>query len=203
MDASFITEIIKELPEILKYIYPGYISLWIHNALIARNLKESDHLLIKVIVISYIYVQIICGISVIKDNEIIQNVLLIILSLSIPYIGYLLKESSILSFIENFLKIDTSPATDIIDKIKQPDGTWVRAYMDDIGVMYEGSLRHDRMNPDEEKCIALSGFISYKISSDDRKLESIIEDNTNDNSKWVALKYDLISRIEIVYDKPV
>lgn len=200
-----LSQIIDELPNILMYICPGYITLWIHNSVIARKLEQNNYMIIKSIVLSYIYVMVARWVYFINP--------LIIVSIIAVICGVAFRKiitSKCFNKIVQFFGIDSTPHNDIIDRLRDISGTWFRVYLDAQSIMYEGYLRYDRMDVEDERVIALSGYIKYKIldkaiiteeSGTFTELE-IIEDFTCDNSKWIALKYDLVTRIEVVYNEP-
>lgn len=208
MDITNFQQLINELPNILMYICPGYITLWIHNSIIARNLKQSNYLIVEAVVISYLYILVankICSLFVPLNKEVVTFIISIICGLSLRKIIV----SKIFVKLTDSLGIESTSHNDIIDRIRDENGTWLRVYLDDQLVMYEGYLRYDRMDLEDERVIALSGYVKFKILDKVKLVEEtnipteleIIEDYTGDNSKWIALKYELITRLEVIYNR--
>lgn len=56
MSADDILKIIAALPEYIKYIYPGYLSIYLYLFFRGKTLKDNNYIIVKAIAISYIYV---------------------------------------------------------------------------------------------------------------------------------------------------
>lgn len=206
MDLTQLQSIIDMLPQVLIYVCPGYITLWIYNAVISRKVKESNHMVAKAIIISYLYLEIIKQIKRIIPN-LDENITLFILTIVTGVCVDKVLKSEWYSRILYVLNISASTDTDIIDKIRTPQGVWVKVYLDDLHRAYEGCLTYDIMDPEVERHLILSSYLKYKISDDPKILDEeagtfteleIIEDNSNDLSSQIVLKYDSITRIEVV-----
>ena len=101
MNVEDILFIIDAIPSYIKYIYPGYLSMYIYWFLRGKTLKDNNYVIIKSIAISYVYISIIHGFSNIEFTscftnsnsllfryEILINVILILASVIFPYILY-------------------------------------------------------------------------------------------------------------------
>ena len=206
MDFTQIQAIIDVLPQVLIYVCPGYITLWVYNAVIARKVKETKHMIGKAIVISYLYLEIIRYVkNVIPGLN--ENITLFVLTIATGICVDKVLKSQWYSRILYVLNISASTDTDVIDKISTPQGVWVKVYLDDLHRAYEGCLTYDIMDPEVERHLILSSYLKYKILEEPKILDEeagtfteleIIEDNLNDVSKQIVLKYDSITRIEVV-----
>ena len=101
MNADEILKIIQSLPEYIKYIFPGYLSMYTYLFLRGKTLKDNSYIIMKSIAISYIYLWILEWIKDIKwlnniddsifksvPYELKQSICLVILGIVFPYVFY-------------------------------------------------------------------------------------------------------------------
>lgn len=206
MTVSEIQELINFLPELLIYLCPGYLTLWVYNAVIARSIKESKHMLGKAIILSYIYLK---GVEWLKGYvpSLDINVTIIIIAIVFGIWTDKFIKSNFYQQILCMLNISASTDIDIIDKIRTPNGVWVKVYLDSIHRVYEGALIYDIMDPEVERHIILCSYLKYKILESTVAVDAdndifteleLIENFRDDQAKRIVLKYDSITRIEVV-----
>lgn len=198
-----IEDLIMVIKEYILYIYPGFITLMIYRFIIAKNVEENKNTLIKSIIISYIYVSILEEITQIDVSQfmILHHIVLLIVACIVPITWNYFFKSSIVTKILRIIKIDTNVHENILESLRAKEqGLWIRAYMDDYGIMYEGSLRSHESDPNKEQQIVLSGYRFYRMNSN--KSKKCLKDYSDTDKYWVKIKEKDITRMEIVYEKP-
>lgn len=187
--------LVHYLPQYIKYIYPGYITIYIYYFLRAKTLADTKGNILKAIIISYIYVS-----SLTKfrfTSQLQENFWLIIVSIVVAYTCYIATKSNYLLKVFDFLKIDTTFYNNEIEALQgQNEGVWLTVYLKEDEVVYEGFLHYKEMENGKRKYITLSGYRKYVFNKNGTDGNICIEDNANNNEEEVMIFYDSIKRIE-------
>jgi len=195
MSVSDIKDIIEEIPAIIKYIYPGYLTIYTYSFLRARTIKDTKAIIIKSIAISYIYVLLIQ--ELLPSNVILENVVLIIMPLFISYIAYRLVRSDLINKVFRWLCIESTFYDNEIEALQDlKHGTWLCVYMKDPRIVYEGSLLHKDLEEGKRNFITLCKYRKYSVGEDDRPVLPYIENHDDNEEEAVTLNYSEIQRIE-------
>ena len=221
MDVLFTEKGINDLLNVIKdyivYVYPGFITLIIYRFIIARKVDENQYTLIKSIIISYIYVIILAGVTKTSTSHftIIYHIVLLIISCIVFSYSCLIsptnfpaqscncifKSQKFIKILRK-LKIDTDVYDNMLDSIRAIEKeVWIRVYLDSYGIMYEGSLRKHEVDSGKAKQIVLSGYRFYIIDPNNKEKKCIL-DYANKNENWVKISEKNITRMEIVYSNP-
>ncbi len=210
MSADDVLKIIQGIPEYIKYIYPGYLTVYTYYFLRGKTLKDSNYILIKVIAISYLYIILIewlgdiSWISVVVNRifskasyEIKLNVGLLLVSIIFAYVAYRLAVSKRLNWILGKLKINTTFYDNEMEVLADFDkGAWLCVYLKDDEVVYEGSLGYKELEEDRRKYICLNAYYKYFLDKHGKPKEPYVEDHENEQEQTVLIFYDSIKRIE-------
>lgn len=201
--AEQINEILKLITQYLVYIYPGLITYVIYRFAMARNIDESKNTLIKIITISFIYNKIL---SVIFKTDPVDfcfwiHVLLIVIACVIPIALNILIKNNWINKPLKFIGLDTEIYDNQMDILfrKEKGSVWVRVYLDEQNIMYEGALRNYESDLSKEQSVILSG---YKMNEINENKEYILKYNfENDHKQWVRIMQTNITRIEFDYNE--
>ena len=185
MSAEEIKEIIQVIPECIIYIYPGYLTMFVFLFLRGKNIKEDNYIWIKVIAISYIYI---------AFKPFAKY--LICISIIVAYIWNRIIISDTMKWIFNKLKISTTFYDNEFEMLSDFNkGAWIRVYLKDDAVVYEGSLGCKELEDGKQRYISLQGYYKYLLQ-DGKPVEPYIEDNSSNPQIEVIIFYDSIKRIE-------
>lgn len=208
MSAEEIKEIIQVIPECIIYIYPGYLTMFVFLFLRGKSIKEDNYIWIKVIAISYIYIAFKPFFKYITSfgglNNIVNkvpgavrnNLYLISISVIVAYIWNRIIISDIMKWIFNKLKICTTFYDNEFEMLSDFNkGAWIRVYLKDDVVVYEGSLGCKELEDGKQRYISLQGYYKYLLQ-DGKPVEPYIEDNSSNPQIEVIIFYDSIKRIE-------
>lgn len=208
MDCILTPEGIKALLEVVKqyivYVYPGFITLTIYRFALSKSIEENKNTFIKSLIISYLYV---LPFQLLGKDPIKlgfgQHLILIIGAIILPIIWNAFIRTNRFKKIIRFLGIKTEIYDNLMDiMFYKEDGTvWVRAYMDDQKIMYEGSLRHYESDINRKQQIILSGYRIYNYNETTKKYELSEYDYSSDHKQWVRLLEENITRMEFVYQQ--
>ena len=80
---------------------------------------------------------------------------------------------------------------------KEKDGIVLKVFLDNKDIMYEGCLRYRESDIDKEQAICLSGYRRY-IKENGSYVKK--QDYNKDNSRWVLINLNEITRSEIKYN---
>ena len=195
MSVNDILEIIAVLPRYIQYIFPGYISIWVYYFCIGITLKDTRAIIVKSIIISYLYVVFVNTLFT-QFNELEQNIVLFILAVLVAYISSLLvKKEKVLHFLRR-LGINTSLSLNEIDaiEINSKTGVWICVYLKNCNLMYEGFILHTEMEEGKRKFICLCNYRKFIVSAEGKL--KMIEDNSTEREEQVILYFEDIARIE-------
>lgn len=203
MSADEIIEIIEVLPEYLKLFYPGYITIYVYYFCRAITIKDNKTIILKSIVVSYIYKILTDKIFLLdflstRRNQFIENLLLIILALVIAYLSFRLTKSKRLNEILKRMGIRTTFSLNELEEIENQskNGTWLALYIKHDNLMYEGFLINKEMESDRRQYVILNKYRKY-ITKNDEKSETYIEDFTENPDEKVLIYLDNIKYFEI------
>lgn len=198
-----IGKLIEVLRQYIVYVYPGMISLTIYRFAMLKNFEDNSKTFIKSVVISYLYTLpfILCNINPIKFGF-LQHIIIIIISIGAPITWHNVIHWNIFKKIIRKFNIKTEIHDNIMDIMfnKENGSVWVRAYMADMQIMYEGSLRHYESDLDKPQQIVLSGYRLYNYNDTTKKYDILLYDYASNQKQWVRLLEQHIIRMEFVYD---
>lgn len=209
MNANDILQIIETIPEYIKYIYPGYLTIYIYFFLRGKTLRDSNYIFLKSAAISYIFLSLIESISYTKLFQTLNarlpmvpysmklNISLIILALVFSYLAYRITISSRIIKVLSFLKINTTFYDNEIEALSNFDeGAWICVYLKDDDVVYEGSIGMKELDNEKRKYICLNSYYKYLLNGNGKPVEPYIEDHNDNPNESVLIFYDDIKRIE-------
>lgn len=210
MTNLFTTDGIKELIEIIEqyivYVYPGFITVVLYRFATSKSVEENKNTFIKSIIISYLYTIPISYFSGITPSEFImsQQVLLLVMSVLIPLVWNRIIHWDVFKKFIRRMGIKTEIYDNLMEIMfyKENGKVWVRAYLDEQKVMYEGSLRHYESDINRKQQIFLSGYREYHYNETTHKYDEIIYDYASDEKEWVRIFENNISRMEFEYQRP-
>lgn len=190
-----INNIINIIPTLLEYLVPGFIFLTIRNFSFSKDNSKDKYILIKAIIISYLFLEIINPIlfpviNMLRVNSEIRPYLFIFL---VTFVSILYVKLNIEDKLISLLGSNKTSQEDCFEAIiNSKSGAWIRAYLSEERIIYMGKLKYydDKENKDNRK-IVLTLFSSYSYDGD--KLES----NEDDYGSLVLLSMKDIKRIEI------
>lgn len=207
MDSIFTIQGIKELLEIIRlyivYVYPGFITLVIYRFAISKSVEENKNTFIKSIIISYLYTLtffLIFKIEPIKF-KIWHHIIIVLIAVIVPISWNLIVRQSWFKYIISKIGIRTEIYDNLMDIMfyKENAVVWVRAYMDEQKVMYEGSLRHYESDINRQQQVILSGYRMYNYNENTKKYDIKVFDYALDQKQWVRILEKNITRMEFVY----
>lgn len=209
--AEQIIDVIEKLPPYLCYIYPGYISMYLFYFFNGITLADTKSKIIKSITISYLYVlatrkviipcvnAITCVKLSTENSDLEFNIILILLSVVIPYLIYifLFKKEKLIKLLK-CLSIDTTNDKNEIDLLqrKYNDTIWIRVYMKNNGLVYSGSLTEKEMEDGKTKFFCLSKYRKYLIKKNGKVKK--LDDFSNDDKEKVLIYLEQVSHFEVV-----
>lgn len=194
MSADDIIKIINSIPEYIIYIYPGYITIYLYYFFRGKTLKDTKQILLKSILLSYIYITITDFIPV--SNVFWITLGYLALSTTIAYVGYRITISNLILRIFDFIKIHTTFYENDIESLAGIENSaWLIVYLKDEPVAYEGSLGNKELEDSKNKFITLEGYTKHKINTDG-SLGEIICSYEGNYKEQCVIKYDEIRCIE-------
>lgn len=195
MSSEDIIGIIDAIPQYIKYLYPGYITIYVYTFFRAKHISDSTSVVIKALALSYVY-------SVIIDrmclpSELYVNLMLILLAVGVAYMAYLVTKSEYTLHILQELDIETSFYDNEIEALQNVEtGTWLVLYLNNDDVVYEGWLHHKELEEGCRKYLVLSSYRKFLLDENGKPVNPYIEDNDNNKGEEVIIFYDDIKRIE-------
>lgn len=200
---NFIKDIMEVLEQYFVYIYPGFISLYVYRFSVAKGLKSNKETLFISVVVSYIYIIFYRAVKkvMVADFEFDDYIILFAIAVIVPVILHWVIRSKRYECFLNSLGFNTSVEDNVWDYIhyrdKEKKGIVLKIFLDEKGVLYEGSLRYHESDKEKEQVICLSGYRKY-IKKRNKFVKK--QDYSGDDSRWVMIKMDEIKRVEILYD---
>lgn len=200
---NFIKDIMEVLEQYFVYIYPGYISLYVYRFSVAKRLKNNKETLFISVVVSYIYIIFYRAVKkvMVADFDVADYIILFAIAVVVPVILHWVIRSKCYECFLNSLGFNTSVEDNVWDYIhyrdKEKKGIVLKIFLDENGILYEGSLRYHESDKEKEQVICLSGYRRY-IKKKNKFV--VKQDYSGDDSRWVMIKMDEIKRVEILYD---
>ena len=195
MGADDIIKIIDAIPQYIRYVYPGYLAMFIFCFLRGTTLRETKAVLVKAIAISYIFTVILSLIPL--ETEIAENAVLIVMSVILPYIAYLFGTFRWVKWVLRHLKVNTTLWSNEMESLIGDDNCgWLVVYLKDDNVVYEGSLGNRELEAGRRQFITLEAFYKYRLDKKGYPKEPYIEDHEGNYEEKVVIFYDSIKRIE-------
>ena len=202
--------VMQNLTSYVVYIYPGIISMYLYNFFAARTSKNTQVFVVKSFAISYVYnlllQEILARMCFLKEvpskNDIEYNILLIFISLLIPYCCYKFKMSKMFTLICEFLGISTS-ATDVPFELlgdAEEEYTCLKIYLKDEPYVYIGYLGEYEYEDGHEKYVIITGYKKYFVGRKSKE-RLVAGYGAEDYNEKVYIKFDNIKRIEKIEEK--
>ena len=194
---------IRLLPQIVLYIVPGYISLSIYYISRDKVIKEDKLLIVKSIFLSYIYTEIVD--EIIKSGDILRICLISLLAVIIGLLSNWVLHTRPVKFIMRKVH-HTTLCSNIIDEIqdigKEGKGIYIRAYMKDDLIVYEGYLIRDIITGTNKHYIILDCYRKDTIQKVDEGYKKYhVHQYDNEHERCVVIDYNDIKYFEIKYDE--
>lgn len=206
-------DLINQIPELLLFVIPGYISLKIQEKFGLKKRSEENDALLKCVLYSFII-----GIvyTILKAFLVWSGLMEIVLRyintdakepvyfiLAVIF-GYALVKVPTTKFgewIEKRFNSNLKNATNVwIDAMMQTDGAWATVYLDN-GFIYTGMLINYTADPNDEKRELLLTNYRLSVKREDFNLDKDfcvdIVDYTQDDSQSVYLSADHVIAIQI------
>lgn len=194
IDFTKIKDIISVLPLLIIYILPGYIFISVKNFIMNKKQVDNKNILLKSIVISYVIINYEMLVTRIDISSPITIILTICFTVFISYLYSMFIQSECSNTILKKLKINTSLKEEMLTDIVDFElGMWIRVYLSSDKLIYVGKLKKFEKISDANYNIALSNFILYKYSGEERV------NNKDNNTEWVFINVKDNYRIELVY----
>lgn len=210
MNAEDVLKIVDALPEYIKYIYPGYLSMYVYLFFRGKTIKDNNYIFVKAVAISYIYLWLIEWLKNVKllnmivnacffdaPYELKQNMCLIILAILSAFIFYRLALSKTTMKVLDTVGIHTTFYDNEIEVLADfNNGAWLCVYLKDDNVVYEGSLGFKELEETRRKYICLNSYYKYTLGESGKPEEPYICDYGDNPNETVMIFYDSIKRIE-------
>lgn len=201
---ELVQDVLDMLTLYFVYLYPGLISMFIYQFAKGRELSENKTTFIKGVSLSYVYTVILSFICHREVNQftILDHVIMVVGAVILPIILNGVMRSNWFICLLRKIKIDVEPYDNILDLIKEKEtdrekGICIKVFLDNQGIMYEGKLREHESDVNKNQVICLSGYRRYIKEQNKFK---VVHDYSADNSQWVYLKIDDVTRMEITYE---
>ena len=195
MGADDIIKIIDAIPRYIRYVYPGYLAMYIFCFLRGTTLRETKAVLVKAIAISYIFTVILSLIPL--KTEIAENAVLIAMAVIFPYIAYLFGRFRWVKCVLKGMKVNTTLWSNEMESLIGDDNCgWLVVYLKDDDVVYEGSLGNRELEEGRRQFITLEAYYKYRLDKKGYPKEPYIEDYEGNYEEKVVIFYDSIKRIE-------
>lgn len=195
MAADDVIKIIDSIPQYIRYVYPGYVAMYIFSFLRGKTLLETKAVIVKAIAISYIFTVISSVFSL--KTEIGENAVLIVMAVAFPYAAYRIGKSQWVKEWFKRLKINTTLWENEMESLAGDDNkAWLVVYLKDDIVVYEGSLGDKELEDGRRQFITLEAYYKYYVDEDGKPKEPYIEDHEGNYEEKVVIFYDNIKRIE-------
>ncbi|MFW6030184.1 MAG: hypothetical protein ACOCRO_08020 [Halanaerobiales bacterium] len=187
MSIEQIKNIIELIPTILLYIAPGYITLWLLGLLYSRDLENDKNLILKSLILSYIYITIVRWLTVDPIVFFQGKVVVFIIAIITAYITYHLSNQNCLM---DVIGLKRTLHTDLFhDLVNINDGPWLIVYLNSDKIIYKGRLVYFRKIDEKEKqfYVVLSNYTSMSydgnvIDNYEDQEDSIVILNTKESN---------------------
>lgn len=194
MSADDILKILDSISKYVIYFYPGYLTIYVYYFLKAKTLKDGKSVVWKAIAISFLYK--LCLDKLPVSSELSYHFWMILVSVIVPYFAYLLQKSETIIDVFDFLDISTRFEDNEIDILDNGEmSAWVRVYIQDENIVYEGFLGDKELESGKRQFISLKKYRKYMLDDNGKPKEPYIE-NHNTDDDVVVIFYDKIKIIE-------
>lgn len=201
-----IKELLKIIEQYVVYVYPGFITIVLYRFAISKSVEENKNTFIKSIIISYLYTIPVGYFSGIEPPKftICQHVVLLVISVIVPLAWNQIIHLGIYKKIMQKIGIKTEIYDNLMDIMfyKENGKVWVRVYLDEQKVMYEGSLRHYESDINRKQQVILSGYREYHYNEATHKYDEMLYNYASDKTdekQWIRILEKNITRMEFVY----
>lgn len=202
-------DIIDTIKNYMIYVYPGMISLFISNFVMARNTIIDNNKIFSIITISFIYVFVYSAVTG-KEAELFtenDNLVIIVISLLAPVIiNYIYRryrgniEAILLS-----MGIDISLGGTVFDRLYRKStekviikkNMFVRIYSSRLPFRYEGVVESYESDPRNKRVICLT---RYRIKKKFKDEYITYKDFSKNCDKFMYINLEDIESMEIEYD---
>ena len=198
MTADDMLKFIEVLPNLIVYLYPGYILLWCFAFFRGKSLKDEKAVIFRAVIFSYL---IVTAVSIIPINGMFwKNVAYIACAIVVARIFWI-------AVVVNDRRVAEQEngaglhGNELEVLTQHTHGAWIAVYLKSSDIVYEGSLGTYSLDGiDTRKYVTVTGYEKYTLEDD---YKHVIEDySENKNTEAVAvLYYDDIERIECFRDK--
>lgn len=198
-------KVINIIPQILTYIMPGYISIYIYKKEKHEKEQQNNHIILMSMVISFILITVLDSLIVlinlfsnvsIQLNPTIRILLLLVLSLIYTWLWFKYTGSTIENYIKKIADNNSINRPTVWNYAMEcSTGAWARVYLREDNIAYVGKLINYTNDPNDKcKEILLQSFSSIQL---DNKQEL---SNYDDDNKMVLINCTSIKSIEILKD---
>lgn len=200
MSINDILLIIKNISYIMVYIVPGCIAFFIGDFIICAEGKHDNFYILKSIIFSYVMVNIVKLFIHTETSAPIFFIVCVILSVVFAFVFATIITSDKFKSVLKKMSIDRTYSIDVWDDIKsllnKDEGFWLTVYLEKEKIIYQGIPRKfQEQIGSMDYYVFLKNYSSYSYEGNE------LSDYSSDSSKWVAIKANEISRIEIQFDK--
>jgi hypothetical protein len=202
-------ELLKCLPVLLVYVIPGYVSVSVIAYMWPSRQKNNFLLFLESILLSYLLLAIVDGArflpykffnlhgsySRLDPSSPSTAILLITCAIALGYLIGCLLGTRWVKTLASKLGLEVNPHASTWNAVlcRRDKTPYIRAYLLNDGVIYEGFLSDYSCDPNEEnREIYLIGYICYSYASNE------LANNYGDWNAGVLLKQSDISRLEIL-----
>lgn len=193
MNADEILRVLDSLAKYIVYIYPGYITIYLYRFFRAKCADGNKEIVFKSIAISFLYKLVLD--KTLSETEITYHFWMIVISVIVPYIAYQAQKSIVVQSILEILGINTrfeENEIEILDNGKY--SAWVKVYLKEDNIVYEGFLGETEMESGKRQFIILKKYRKYILNKSGHP-KPYIEEHEHDEDK-VLIFYDDVKRIE-------
>ncbi|MCD2345801.1 hypothetical protein [Clostridium guangxiense] len=198
MSNKEIVELIKFIPNIFIYIVPGYSFFKVSSFILSKELINDKEAIIKYVLMSYVIVNIVKLFIWVDINSPIFIIVTLLMSILFAFIySKGIRCDKFDRFLQK-LSIKKTYTIDVWDDIerinKEYNGYWITIYIDNEKVYYQGILKKcQEQQKEKDYYIFLKKYrmCTYNLET--------VEDFTDNDKYWVAIKANGISRMEIEY----
>lgn len=199
MTADDMLKFIEVLPNLIVYLYPGYILLWCFAFFRGKSLRDEKAVIFRAVIFSYL---IVTAVSIIPITGMFwKNAVYIVCAIAaarIFWIAVVVNDRRVAEQ-ENGVGLHGNELEVLTQHIH---GAWIAVYLKSSDIVYEGSLGTYSLDGigDTRKYITVTGYEKYTLEDD---YKHVIEDysENKDTEAMVVLYYDDIERIECFRDK--
>lgn len=208
--ADEVEALINLLPNLFIYIVPGVIFIQVYDYAFNSKSKEFKNYILNYVITSFIIdsvaltvlniVNYYCKTSYNLTNYYVQSILCFI-SLISAYVIAIIMKSEMWTKLMIKLCINRNNSSNIFSDIIDYDyGTWVRVYLSNEKIIYDGALIKSHCKDSyNDSFIILEQYETYEYGKSELYKE--LFNNNGNSTQHVAIKVSEINRIEITYDQ--